>query len=111
MADLTGSLGPFAQLVLVLKQFVHERHLDKPYLGGLSSYGLALLVCRFLQDVRSHPELAVELASGPGGGPNLGSLLVKCLDFYAHNFSARQMGVSVLGEGRFIPRLEPNAQW
>lgn len=36
-------------LVLVLKHFLVTRNLDKPYLGGLSSYGVLLLVLRFLQ--------------------------------------------------------------
>ncbi|KAJ1633238.1 hypothetical protein T492DRAFT_982214 [Pavlovales sp. CCMP2436] len=111
MKELANTLAPFAELTLVLKQFVHERHLDKPYSGGLSSYGLALLVARFVQDARAHPEMAVDLTSGPRGGPNLGALLVKLLDFYGSKFSARTMGVSVLGEGRYIHRVEPNAQW
>ena len=38
-------------LTLVLKQFLAEKSLDKPYLGGLSSYGLLLLVLRFLQSL------------------------------------------------------------
>ena len=29
-------------------QFLAERSLDKPYLGGLSSYGLLLLIVRLL---------------------------------------------------------------
>ena len=37
---------PIASLIW---QFLAERSLDKPYLGGLSSFGLLLLVLRFLQ--------------------------------------------------------------
>jgi hypothetical protein len=36
-------------LVLILKQFLYERGFDQAYTGGLSSYGLVLMVARFLQ--------------------------------------------------------------
>ena len=38
---------PLRPLLLVLKHFLARRSLDKPYLGGLSAYGLLLLVLRF----------------------------------------------------------------
>ena len=55
-------------LTLVLKQFLAERSLDKPYLGGLSSYGLLLLVLRFLQSQDGAPR---------DGAANLGSLFIQ----------------------------------
>ena len=91
-------------LTLVLKQFLAERSLDKPYLGGLSSYGLLVLVLRFLQ---TQDELT------RGGTPldeaesSLGARLVKLLDFYGRAFDPRNMGISVTrnrGVGEFIMR-------
>ena len=80
-------------LTLVLKQFMAERSLDKPYLGGLSSHGLFLLVTRFLQAQHTH---AMD---------DLGALLVSLLDFYAHRFDPRTVGVAVArnaGEGECV---------
>ena len=36
-------------LVLVLKMFIYESKLFAPYLGGLSSYGLFLMIVAFVQ--------------------------------------------------------------
>lgn len=80
-------------LTLVIKQLLAERSLDKPYLGGLSSHGLFLLVTRFLQAQHTH-------AMG-----DLGALLVSLLDFYAHRFDPRTVGVAVArnaGEGECV---------
>jgi len=80
-------------LTLVIKQLLAERSLDKPYLGGLSSHGLFLLVTRFLQAQHTH---AMD---------DLGALLVSLLDFYAHRFDPRTVGVAVArnaGEGECV---------
>ena len=45
----------FRAIMLVLKQLLRERGLNDTYRGGLSSYGLALIVTRFLQPF--YPEL------------------------------------------------------
>ena len=88
-------------LTLVLKQFLAERSLDKPYLGGLSSYGLLLLVLRFLQSRDEHPSAQDEAEN------NLGARLVKLLDYYGRVFDTRNNGISVarnMGAGEFIMR-------
>ena len=44
-----GVMPEFRAMMLVLKQLLRERGLNDTYRGGLSSYGLALMVTRFLQ--------------------------------------------------------------
>ena len=115
-------------LTLVIKQLLAERSLDKPYLGGLSSHGLFLLVTRFLQAQHTHASQRGGGGGGGGGGGNsgggggggsgsggggsgpkemddLGALLVSLLDFYAHRFDPRIVGVAVArnaGEGECV---------
>ena len=110
-------------LTLVLKQFLAERSLDKPYLGGLSSYGLLLLVLRFLQAqdggqgglAAGGGHVAGLAGGGLAGGAagvddaeqSLGARLVKLLDYYGRGFDPRNMGISVVrnrGEGEYIMR-------
>jgi DNA polymerase sigma len=99
-------------LTLVVKQLLAERSLDKPYLGGLSSHGLFLLVTRFLQAQHTHSSHR-DGGGGSGGGgrgapeamDDLGALLVSLLDFYAHRFDPRIVGVAVArnaGEGECV---------
>ena len=68
--------------------------IDKPpYLGGLSSYGLLLLVLRFLQSQdetlnQVQPEDPAETSQ---------KVPVKLLDFYGRSFDLRNMGISMQG--------------
>jgi DNA polymerase sigma len=85
-------------------QFLAERSLDKPYLGGLSSYGLLLLVLRFMQAQEASERQASAAGSPPPDASerSLGARLVQFFDFYGHHFEPRSMGVSVTrnrGEG------------
>lgn len=70
-------------LMLVMKQFLLDRGLLTAYTGGMSSYGLFLMLSRYLQ------EQAI------GSWNDCGSLLMGFLDFYGNNFDARQTGISV----------------
>ena len=69
-------------LMLVLKQFLLDRGLLTAYTGGLSSYGLFLMLSRYLQE------------QNIGSWTDCGSLLIGFLDFYGNNFDPRQVGVS-----------------
>eukprot|EP00952_Eustigmatos_sp_NYUAD-ZCMA_P009609 39628-Eustigmatos_ZCMA.PRE.1 len=67
-------------VVLVLKQFLKERGLMESYSGGLSSYGLVLMVARYLQE--QSPVM------------DTGSLLLGFLDFHSNHFDPRSIGIS-----------------
>jgi non-canonical poly(A) RNA polymerase PAPD5/7 len=47
---LAGAFYGLRELTLVLKHFLVERGLNDPYVGGLSSYGLLLMVLHVLQE-------------------------------------------------------------
>ena len=59
-------------LMLVLKQFLLDRGLLTAYTGGLSSYGLFLMLSRYLQEQTI------------GSWTDCGSLLIGFLDFYGN---------------------------
>jgi len=40
---------PLKPLTLIMKQFLHKSDLSDTYSGGLSSYGLILMIVSFLQ--------------------------------------------------------------
>uniref|UniRef100_A0A7S2SJ60 Polymerase nucleotidyl transferase domain-containing protein n=1 Tax=Rhizochromulina marina TaxID=1034831 RepID=A0A7S2SJ60_9STRA len=48
VSELVASLPPLRPLTLVLKELVAQHQLDDPYLGGISSYALVLMVSYFL---------------------------------------------------------------
>lgn len=53
--SLMEAFPPLTPLTLVLKQFLTDRGLSSPYTGGLSSYGLILMVTRYLQSENLNP--------------------------------------------------------
>jgi len=68
-------------LVLVLKQFLLQQNLNEVWTGGISSYGLILMVLCFLQN---HPRGA--RATSPENA-NFGLLLIEFFELYGKNFS------------------------
>ncbi|GBG27748.1 Hypothetical Protein FCC1311_039712 [Hondaea fermentalgiana] len=110
-------------LLLILKKFLADRGLGYGYAGGLSSYGLLLLVVVYLQN--GNPALATpaprqngtRIRSSSHGqfshhaypttvNAHLGHLLLGFLNFYGRHFDAAAMGVS-LAKGIF-PRKSEN---
>ena len=94
-------------LMLVLKQFLLDRGLLTAYTGGLSSYGLFLMLSRYLQEQTI------------GSWTDCGSLLIGFLDFWGNNFDPRQTGLSVRNR-QFFSRpyysqtpqhFEPQQMW
>lgn len=93
--QLTEQFPAATPLALVLKQFLADRSLDQSYSGGLSSYGLVLLITRFLQH---------EHHLGRPINQNFGGLLMDFLYFFGNVFDPRRMRVSVQGSGVYISR-------
>jgi hypothetical protein len=75
VSQIMQELPMIRPLVIVLKQFLNHRGLLTAYTGGLSSYGLFLLVTRYLQEQ-------------PSSWGDCGSLLMGFLDFYGNNVSS-----------------------
>lgn len=70
------SYESLVHLVLPLKQFIFNSDLNDPYQGGLTSYGLILMIVAFLQlKQRQGADITCKR-------PNLGILLVDFMNFY-----------------------------
>jgi hypothetical protein len=73
VTQIMDELPVMRPLLLILKQFLSNRGLLTAYTGGLSAYGLFLMVARYLQEQESWGDC--------------GSLLMGFLDFYGNNVS------------------------
>lgn len=94
VAQTLEELPLIRPLMLVLKQFLLHRGLLTAYTGGLSSYGLFLMLARYLQEQ-------------PASSGDCGSLLMGFLDFYGNFFDPRAIGISVGGR-RYFARANSN---
>ena len=100
ITEVMKELPMIQPLVLVLKQFLKDRGLLTAYTGGLSSYGLFLMVTRYLQEQ-------------PSSWGDCGSLLMGFLDFYGNSFDPRATGISV-GRRQYFARInyaQPQQMW
>eukprot|EP00940_MAST-03C_sp_MAST-3C-sp2_P001178 g1178.t1 len=90
-------------LTLVLKQFLVAKGLNDPYTGGLSSYGILLMVAAVLDEAehlhparRDHRHQHQSDAFGRIQWPmNLGSLLILFLRVYVNHFDPSKHGISM----------------
>ena len=79
MRNVLAFYPPARPLILVAKQLVFNAGLSNPYEGGLSSYGLTLMVLSFLQSLRHSRRPPLERS--------LGRLLMDFLSFFGAQFS------------------------
>lgn len=84
------------KLVLVLKQFLYQRHLNEVFTGGISSYSLILMTISFLQ---LHPR--VDASSERA---NLGVLLIEFFELYGRYFNYLNVGIRVRDGGSYVPK-------
>lgn len=95
---LIAEMPALRPLTLVLKQFMSERGLLESYSGGLSAYGLVLLVACYL---RHQPPASASADAG--------SLLLGFLDFYGQHFNPRTTGLSLTRPHCFFSREQQAA--
>ena len=88
LQSLTRELTPLTPLVLVMKEFLSQQGFLTSFTGGLSSYGLVLLVSRFLQSI-------VENDLDGFANYTLGGLLLAFLDHLGNRFDPASTGISV----------------
>ncbi|KAJ1350078.1 hypothetical protein KIN20_005788 [Parelaphostrongylus tenuis] len=79
-------------LILVLKQFLILRRLNTTYTGGLSSYGLILMLINFLH----HYGMPVRRKHPYSPEVNLGELLMRFFEVYAQEVNYECVGISVM---------------
>ncbi|KAI8911735.1 hypothetical protein EDD86DRAFT_188649, partial [Gorgonomyces haynaldii] len=76
-------------LMLILKQFLSQRHLNEVYTGGISSYSLLLMIASFL---KLHPKIQTrEIVAHE----NLGVLLIEFFELYGLYFNYNRVGIAV----------------
>ena len=84
-------------LVLPLKQLLFNSELNDPYQGGMTSYGLILMIVSFLQfKLKNNESISIER-------PNLGQLFIEFLNFYM-NFDYTGMEIIPLKPGQGLER-------
>lgn len=84
--DYIRNYKVFKPLILVLKQLIYNAKLYDPYQGGISSYGLILMLVTYLQYKMFYKNSIDHVK------PNLGILLVDFFNFYSSmKFSVVEM--------------------
>ena len=76
-------------LMLILKQFLHQRQLNEVFLGGLGSYGLLIMITSFL---KMHPLLQAGVIKAQD---NLGVLLIEFFELYGRQINYDDIGIGV----------------
>lgn len=76
-------------LILVLKQMLKVNSLNDPYKGGLSSYGLLLMIVAFIQFRKLN---GVRVPTGI----NLGNILLDFLHYYGEVLNFVEYGIMCL---------------
>lgn len=75
-----------------LKCLLHRLKLDQPYIGGISSYTLQLMLLAYIQH--------------HGIPPNIVDLITGVCDFYGNKFNFTLTGIDIKGHGRFFSRYK-----
>lgn len=91
--DAISRLPPLRPLCLILKVFLQQRELNEVYSGGVGSYALLAMLIAMLRSVNDCQRSTEQ---------NLGILLVKFFEFYAHRLNTWDVGVSCNGSGTFF---------
>lgn len=99
--DAISRLPPLRPLCLILKVFLQQRELNEVYSGGIGSYALLAMLIAMLRSVN-------ELQRFPE--QNLGILLVKFFEFYAHKLNTWDVGISCCGRGTFFLKISKGFQ-
>ncbi|KNC97146.1 uncharacterized protein SPPG_07537 [Spizellomyces punctatus DAOM BR117] len=87
-------------LLLIMKQFLLQRHLNEVFTGGLGSYALMTLITAFL---KLHPKLQTGQIRAKD---NLGVLLLDMLELYGSQFNYEDVGIGVNLERAWYYRKE-----
>lgn len=96
--DLIGQYAPLRPLVLILKALLRRAHYHEPFIGGLSSHGLVMMVGTMLR-VRE-----IESGSDALHATPLSVLLCEFLFVFGFEFDYAKYGIS-LKRGEFFDRL------
>lgn len=79
-------------LLLLVKQFLVQRHLNEVYTGGLSSYALICMIVSFL---RLHPKIQTGEIDPL---KNIGVLLIEFFELYGKWFNNETLSIHIFGD-------------
>ncbi|GJJ69358.1 non-canonical poly(A) RNA polymerase PAPD5/7 [Entomortierella parvispora] len=85
-------------LIIILKHFLLIHNQNTPFLGGMGSYTLMIMIVSFLQ---MHPHVQSK-AIDPEA--NLGVLLIEFFELYGLSFNYNRVGISIADGGSYIPK-------
>ncbi|KDQ14046.1 hypothetical protein BOTBODRAFT_33162 [Botryobasidium botryosum FD-172 SS1] len=92
------SMPALRPLVLIVKAFLNQNHLNDVFHGGLGSYSVICLVISFLQ---MHPKLRY---SEIDTNEVLGVLLLEFFELYGYDFKYNECGISVQAGGFYFDK-------
>ncbi|MDR3582331.1 MAG: hypothetical protein P4L67_03600 [Candidatus Pacebacteria bacterium] len=99
--ELMKRYPPLKSLTLVIKAFLRERRLNETYTGGIGSFLLVTMIVAFIQfECKDRKKNLKET--------NLGELLIHFFRFYGSEFNHVMLGISVVGDGTFYKKKEPD---
>lgn len=81
-------------IVLIIKQFLYQRRLEKVYFGGLGGYAVFLMALSFL---KVHPKIQLSLINP---SDNIGTLLLEFLELYGTRLNTMDLAISFIGDGK-----------
>jgi len=74
----------------IVKLFLSQRRLNKPYYGFLPSYAVSVLVSHYLNRLASQSDWKEKI-------PNIGQMLLGFFDYFGNNFDFTRDGISATG--------------
>ncbi|GMH24954.1 hypothetical protein Nepgr_026797 [Nepenthes gracilis] len=99
--DAVLKIPPLRPLCLILKVFLQQRELNEVYSGGIGSYALLAMLIAMLRNLNE---------CQPCPEHNLGILLVKFFELYAHKLNTLDVGISCNGRGTFFLKSDRGFQ-
>jgi non-canonical poly(A) RNA polymerase PAPD5/7 len=104
--DFKQEFPELKYLVIFLKVLLSVSNLNKTYDGGISSFGLILLVISYLQQQKS--KLAQKTDEGEEIKTLLSDHLLNFLKLYGEEFNYKELGISVRKDGFYYKREDKN---
>lgn len=95
--DFSRQFPAFKYLTILLKYFLRQRALNEVFTGGLSSYGLSLMVISHLQMHISN------VTEKDFSTTSLGTLLLDFFALYGIYFNYKRIGIDVTKGGSYVP--------
>ncbi|PVU95888.1 hypothetical protein BB561_001530 [Smittium simulii] len=85
-------------LSMIIKVFLHQRHMNEVYSGGLGSFAVVMMLISFLQ---LHPKIQ---SGAINPEKNMGILLCEFFELYGKRFNYDSVGIVIRNGGKYIKK-------